>query len=751
LSAKRRAASAPKGARARRAKGPKGKTAAEHKSIGRRLFRGGLLTGLIALLLGGAAFAYAYASTDIPDPNEDFQTQTTFVYYADGKTELGRFATQNRVSIPLADVPQHVQDAVIAAENRSFWTDQGIDPKGIVRAAFSNATSESTQGASTITQQYVKVLYLSQERTLTRKAKEAFLSLKIQNQMSKAEILEGYLNTIYFGRGAYGIQAAAQAYFDKDAKDLTVREGAVLASVLNSPGNLDPAEGKEARQRLDSRYQYVLSGMADMEVLPADVAERAATRLPKFPEIRSQDQYGGQRGHMLTLVKQQLRAEGFTDAEIEGGGLRVTTTFTQKATRAAQQAVNEQRPEGLKQLHVAVASVEPGTGALRGMYGGQDYLKSQINWARAGGQPGSTFKAFAVAAAIKDGFSLEDTFEGNSPYVFPDGTDVENQGDRDYGSAVSMLAATEDSVNTAFIDMAVSMDKGPQKIIDTAVDLGIPRDAPGLKPEPGVALGSATVSTIDMANGYASIANRGRANDWYVIQRVDSAKGEELFKHKGKETRAISADIAADTSYALEQVVKSGSGTEALALGRPAAGKTGTATNAKGEVSSSWFVGYTPQLSTAVMYVRGDGNDQLEGYMPEYFGGSYPARTWTTAMEKALAGTKVLDFPDPVFVDGEAPDTGHEPLPTYTPEPTTQAPEPTPTPTPTPSPTRTESPSPTPKPEPTPTPTPTPSEGPTCDGVLCVDEGDPSSEPSPGRPSQSPGPPQESTDPQPND
>ncbi|HET6625173.1 MAG TPA: transglycosylase domain-containing protein, partial [Nocardioidaceae bacterium] len=694
MSAKRRASSAPKSAPARKATGAKRKNAKSRPGLGRRILKWFLLAVLACFLLGAAAFAYGYASTDVPDPNQDFQTQTTFVYYADGKTELGRFATQNRVSIPLADVPEHVQDAVIAAEDRTFYTNRGIDPKGIVRAAFSNATSESTQGASTITQQYVKVLYLSQERTFTRKAKEAFLSLKIQNQMSKNEILEGYLNTIYFGRGAYGIQAAAQAYFDKDAKDLTVREGAVLASVLNSPGNFDPAEGKESRQRLLGRYQYVLNGMAEMGTLDQAAAEKAARRLPEFPEIEQKDTYGGQRGHMLTMVKRQLRAEGFNDAEIEGGGLRVTTTFTKKAMRAAKKAVREERPGGLRKLHVAVASVDPSNGALRGMFAGQDYLKSQINWATAGGSPGSAFKPFALAAGIKDGFSLRDTFEGNSPYYFPNGDTVVNEGPgdgNDYGSSVSLLTATEESINTAYIDMTVSMDNGPQKILDTAVKLGIPREAPGLKPNSGISLGSATISPIDMANSYGSIANGGRSNDWYVLSRVTSAQGDELYKEPKKPKRAISADIAADTSYALQQVVQHGTGTNALALGRPAAGKTGTATNGNGDVSSSWFVGYTPQLSTAVMYVRGDGNDALNGYMPSYFGADYPTRTWTATMQHALEGTEVLDFPEPVFLDGEAPTSGHEPAPTYTPppptptqtpskEPTTEEPEPTETP-----------------------------------------------------------------------
>ncbi len=389
-----------------------------------------LILALVGGLLLAAGLFFVYKSTDIPDPNKDFETQTSFIYYADGKTELGKFATQNRESIPLKEIPQTLQDAVVAAENRTFWTDKGIDPKGIVRAAFSNVRGNSTQGASTITQQYVKILYLTQERSFERKGKEAILSLKIQNQLSKSKILEGYLNTIYFGRSAYGVQAAAKAYFDTDAKNLTLRQSAVLASVLNSPTHFDPANGRSSRQDLKERYDYVLGGMADMGTATAEKAERAAKKLPAFPKIEAQSQYGGQRGHMLTLVKQELHALGFSDEEIDGGGLRVTTTFTAKAMQAAEQGVREAKPDGFgdKELHVAVASVEPGTGALRGFYGGQDYLDSQINWAVAGGMVGSTFKPFTLATALDNGYSLKDTFQGNSPFEFPDGLTVNNEG-----------------------------------------------------------------------------------------------------------------------------------------------------------------------------------------------------------------------------------------------------------------------------------------------------------------------------------
>ena len=669
------------------------------KSAGRRILRWGLLTGLVGLVLAVLGFAYVYAATDIPDPNEEFQAQTTFVYWQNGKSEMGRFAEQNRVSIPLAEVPQHVQDAVIAAENRSFWEDRGIDPKGILRAAFSNATSESTQGASTITQQYVKILYLSQERTLERKVKEAFLSLKIHNQKSKEEILQGYLNTIYFGRGAYGIQAAAQAFFEKDAKNLTLREGAALAAILNRPGSFDPAEGKEARRRLKDRYEYVLRGMAEMGVVDADAAQKAARRLPKFPEIRVTQSLGGPKGFLLSVVKRELREKGFTDAQIEGGGLRVTTTFSRKMQRAAVAAVKQERPrENAQGVNIGLAAVHPGTGQLKAMYGGPDYVKDQRNWALTGRQPGSTFKPFALAAGLMNDVSLFDTFEGNV-YTFPDGTEVNNEGGTYYGP-VNMLTATENSINTAYVDMTVEV--GPEEVVDAAVAAGIPRKAPGLSPDPTITLGTADITPVDLASAYATFANRGKRNDWFVVKRVVDRNGEQLYQHHKDQERAFPADVTSNVVHAQRQVVESGTGTAAQALGCPVAGKTGTANlrpDTEG-VTSAWFAGYTPRLSAAVMYVKGkDGTGNLDGVggLSDFYGGAYPARTWTAFMEKALAGKECEDFPEVDYVNGS-------PTPTYTPEPTpTYTPEPTPTVEPSPS----KQPSEEPTPSPTPTPTPT--------------------------------------------
>jgi len=666
-------------------------------SLRRRLAKGVLTLGIVGLLFGVLAFVVLYRAIDIPAANADFKTETTLVYYDDGKTEVGRFAEQNRTSIPLSKMPQNMQDAVVAAENRTFWEDRGIDPKGILRAAFSNAQGNATQGASTITQQYVKILYLTSERSLTRKLKEAIVSLKIHQQQSKAEILEGYLNTIYFGRGAYGVQAAASAFFDKDAADLSLRECAVLATVLNNPSAYDPANGKEARRDLRDRYTYVLAGMADMGTISAARAEKAAKRLPAFPEIQAQSRFGGQRGHMLSLVKRELVQLGFSEQEIDGGGLRVTTTLNRDTMQDTEDAVVEQRPEGFgdKDLHVGAASVEVGTGALKGFYGGQDYLDSQINWAATGGMSGSTFKAFAVAAALKQGFSLDDGFEGNSPLEIYDVT-VNNEGTgsdglgNDYGSSVSLEEATADSINTAFVDLSDRMDDGSQAIYDTARDLGIPPEpqkarkrtpgmpnaTPDLSPSDFlISLGRSRVSPVNMANAYASIANGGERTDVHVVSKVVDASGETRYSYKQSAERAITEDEAADTSYALQQVVSEGTGRSTLSLGRPAAGKTGTATNDKGQVSSAWFVGYTPQISTAVMYVRGDGDDQLDGWLPSYFGASYPAATWTAIMQRVMEEKPVEEFPEPANLDGDAPG---EDITAYTPPPEPSTTEPAP-------------------------------------------------------------------------
>jgi membrane peptidoglycan carboxypeptidase len=350
---------------------------------------------------------------------------------------------------------------------------------------------------------------------------------------------------------------------------------------------------------------------------------------------------------------------------------------------------------------------------------------------------GSTFKPFTLATAIKEGYSLEDTFEGNSPYEFPDGLEVRNEGGgdgNDYGSSVDATYALEESINTAFVDMSASMTDGPEKIMETAEAMGIP-PAKATKKYPGIpkvsrdlsaddtliTLGRARISPINMANAYATIANGGVRANVHVIERVEDRTGEDPQVYDVVNTDALDPDITSDVSYAMQQVVQQGTGQAALELGRPAAGKTGTATNDKDQVSSAWFVGFTPQRATAVMYVRGDGDDQIDGWLPSYFGAVYPAQTWTAIMQQVMDGMEVEEFPPPANVDGDAPTDGHEPEPTtapHTPRPTKK---PSPTDTPTEDPTESE-----------------PTDEPTKDPTQIPSEPTPTVEPTPTQPAPSP-------------
>jgi len=649
---------------------------------------------LAGVVLACSGFIALYILIDVPAPNDLSQAQASVVYYDNGKDELGRFAEVDRTLVTLHDVPSDVQHAVLAAEDRGFYENSGISPSGIARAAWNNIIGGDLQGASTITQQYARNAYLSQERTWTRKIKETILAIKLNRELSKDQILEDYLNTIYFGRGAYGIQAASQAYFRKDVQQLSVEEGAVLAAVIRSPASYDPAEGRSEKEALEGRVlNYVIPGMVEQDWLGA--SDAAKLKVPKVPKPEDDNQYAGQNGYLLFYVRDELRELGFNAQEIDGGGLRVTTTFNEQAQVAAEQSVEEGFPPPPNdRVQTGLASVEPGTGRIMAMYGGFDYLKSQTNNAITLQQPGSTLKAFTLAAALEEGVTLTDTFAGNSPfYVEGTANPFNNEFDQSYGDQVSLLTALKESINTAFVDLSVQI--GPEKVIDVMEATGIPKDAPGLLASPSLTLGFSSVTPLQMAAAYATFAAQGEYAPPFSVEEVRSSSGALLYSADPKPRQVIAPGVANEVTYGLTQVVASGTGTNALALDRPAAGKTGTSAD-----KTAWFVGYTPQLSTAVLFFReGKNGEELSldgvGGLSTFFGGEYPTLIWTAYMAAALAGQPVEQFPEP-----PAPVVTFTPTPTPTPSPTTESPSPTPSPT-------TKSPKPTKSPTPTQSTTPT--------------------------------------------
>ncbi len=618
---------------------------------GKRLaLRWTLFLGGLAFFAGSVLLVFSYFTVQIPDPNAYVTSQATILAYDDG-TEFARIGAQNRTSVPLGKIPLDLRHAVLAAENRNFYSEHAISPTGIIRALFNMARGGGVQGGSTITQQYAKTAFLTPDQTIKRKIRELIIAIKLENMMTKDEILENYLNTIYFGRGAYGVETASQLYFGKSVRDLTLRQSAVLASVLRSPGYYDPGLREGNAERLAARYRYTIRGMVS-----AGWADQKLLKNLEMPKVLARSKTGilaGPKGYLVAAVQKELNKLGFSDDKLMIGGLKVTTTLNKKAQEAAVLAVAKEAPKKAPDdLHIGLAAVRPGTGAILAMYGGPDYVERQLNNATQGiTQAGSSFKPFALIAALEAGVALDTVWSGKSPQTFDDNGkpyEVANYGKKSFKN-LTLLEATEKSVNTVYVPLGIAI--GPEKVIDAARRAGIPEQVE-MVPTPSVVLGVASPKVLDVANSYATFAAQGVYAKPFLVVEVGNRNGGVLYKANPQGQEVFGKEVMADLTYALQNVVKYGSGFAAQKLGRPAAGKTGTSQ----ENSSAWWNGYTPQIAASVAFYRDDSTESLRGIggMRTLTGGSFPARIWTEFMKGALKGEPVIDFPEPVFIGEDA-------------------------------------------------------------------------------------------------
>jgi membrane peptidoglycan carboxypeptidase len=631
-----------------------GKKPKKQRSRTARYTRRLVFTVLGLLGFGIAAFAIAYLFTPVPSPQKSAVAQGPSFYYSDGKTLIGKTGT-NRTAVPIDKVPQSVRDAVIAAENRSFYQDPGVSVSGTARALWSTVSGEQLQGGSTITQQMVRNYYggIGTERSAARKLKEIMVSLKVGREKDKDWILEQYLNTIYFGRDAYGIQAAAKAYYDKDVSQLTAAEGAYLAAAIQQPTPFGDPTGSRLTYA-EQRWHAVLNNMVrDGAIKPADLATM------KFPAPKPQkitEVYKGQKGYMINVAKKELiERRGYTEDELNRGGLKITTTFDRELMTAAKQAVTDNTPDGMsKKIRTGLVSVDPKTGQVLAFYGGRDYLKengSSAFWDWA--QVGSGFKPIALAAALDDGKTLTDSYDGSSPQYF-NGTPLRNDSGESFGD-VNLVTMTEHSINTAYVNLG--KDIGNDKIAKMAEKMGIPAGQMTKEQRASASfpLGVISAHPVQQAGVYATFAADGVHRTPYTVKSVTDDKGDSrTFTEKGDE--AFSAQVAHDATYAMSKVVQSGTGRGAqLPDGRDVAGKTGTTNGGR----AIWFNGFIPQMATSVAMFRSDGKPlEIPGYAA--YGGQLPTQIWNAYMSKAveIKDYEAKEFADPSTFAGGGYDSG---------------------------------------------------------------------------------------------
>ena len=635
-----------------------------------------LLTLASLVLLAVLTFIGLYLFIDIPKANAQATQAVSVVYYADGKTEMGRFTTTNRDPVELNKVPIDVQHAFIAAEDRSFYSNRGISPTGIARAFINDFTGDGgSQGGSTLTQQWVKNYFLTQDKTVTRKVKEVVISLKVDQEMSKDEILQAYLNNVYFGRGTYGIQAASQSYFHKDVSQLTTVEGAFLASVVNNPENMDPSVGPNSEQRANERMAYTLNGMVKMGWLTAE--ERNKAVMPKFYPRQPIKYADGPQGYVIASVRGELsRKLKLSQEDIDRGGLRITTTIDKRAQDAAVTAVEKHTPDTLLgKLHTGLVAERANDGGVVAMYGGADYdpVKSPYSDAdQAMLQTASSMKLYTAIAALQHGKSVDTQYNGNNYLPIGAGKYVQNNQNESWGwQPISNMLAY--SINTAFVRL--NREIGPANTLEAAQASGMPKTLGGMNDTNILnVLGTGDSRVVDQATGYNTLNSGGVFHDRHLISTVKSFDGKYSYTVDTKGKRVYDKAIADDLTWALGKTGVYGTAAGAQdELGRAMASKTGTASGNK----YLWFNGFTPgQITTSVgMYYSTDGKtaqpmQNLPGVTAsDVYGAGLPRKVWVDFMDAALEGQKETQLPKRSYYNENKPEsasTSASPTPTKT-------------------------------------------------------------------------------------
>ena len=627
------------------------------------------------VLVPQVATVFTASRSEAEPINLDPLPERSLIYDSSGNLVGPLPAVENRAPVVLSAIPDPVKRTILAVEDENFYSHAGVNLRATLRALFTDFQSGGIeQGGSTITMQLVKNALLTPERSLERKAKEAILASRLEGMMSKDEIFERYLNTVYFGNGAYGVQAAAETFFGKNVADLNWADAALMAAVIRSPSDYDPFVHPAIA--IERRHIALRRLVETGDLTEAEADLYAFTPLPTAPSQVA----APPKDYFIEQVKQALLddtsfnlGDEYTERynAVFKGGLRIYTTLDQslqlKAIAARNGTLPNQDPNGLfvisgarqntglacPQLNdgdghclgtIAMVSVEPSTGAVRNLVGGPGFENWKYNLAThlPGRQPGSAMKAFVLASALEQGYTINDTIDGGQCVIKNPGGTPDPYVQRGTGGTASLLRQTAGSVNCAFLRLGQVV--GIQRVIDQARKMGVTSPLSNVISLP---LGVSEITPLEMAAGYASIANDGMYNKPYFVEKITDAAGKVIYQHEAEPARAMSSQSARQEIAALEAVVTGGTATRARLPGRPVAGKTGT-TDLHGD---AWFIGFTPQLATAVWM----GNP--ESVVPmnsvggvNVFGGTFPALVWHNFMVEAMDGLPVQDFakPDPL-------------------------------------------------------------------------------------------------------